>query len=261
MSGGGGGGEPKRQKTEAVKYGDIFKNVHGELAYKPIVPRDAATMQAAEKMVLGQAQKGSIADVMQSVAAMNELTGAVSHDDTTDVSREHGGVTITDTTAGGIRVITESIGDQVLGQYTKPAVELVEPTAVGADAITIGEALEAAGRSSWDKPVEKSDAAAIKAAEIRSASKGTNEISPDGIGGAAQAAADRNERAVCDEDKIKLGEILENASCKLDMGDKAATREDAEVVIAAEIRNDPTMATHHCGVAETVAAAARLNTK
>lgn len=41
--------------------------------------------------------------------------------------------------------------------------------------------------------------------------------------------------------------------------DKPATCEDAERVIGAELRNDPSMATYPGGVAESVAAAARLN--
>lgn len=50
-------------ETEAVKYGDIF-NVSGELASQAIAPKDAATMQAAENIVFGQAQRGGLADVM-----------------------------------------------------------------------------------------------------------------------------------------------------------------------------------------------------
>lgn len=41
--------------------------------------------------------------------------------------------------------------------------------------------------------------------------------------------------------------------------DKAVTREDAEGVIAAEIRNRVELATHPGGVAASMAAAARLN--
>lgn len=41
--------------------------------------------------------------------------------------------------------------------------------------------------------------------------------------------------------------------------DKPATREDAERVAGAEMRNNPAMTTHPTGVAASVAAAARLN--
>lgn len=41
--------------------------------------------------------------------------------------------------------------------------------------------------------------------------------------------------------------------------DKAATREDAEGIMDAEMRNDPHMKTRPGGVAEAVAEAARVN--
>ena len=41
--------------------------------------------------------------------------------------------------------------------------------------------------------------------------------------------------------------------------DKPATRQDAEKVAGAEMRNDPLLTTHPTGVAASVAAAARLN--
>jgi hypothetical protein len=51
---------------------------------------------------------------------------------------------------------------------------------------------------------------------------------------------------------------MEGAREKLG-GDKAVTREDAEGVIGAELRNKADMRTTPGGVAETVAAAATLN--
>lgn len=41
--------------------------------------------------------------------------------------------------------------------------------------------------------------------------------------------------------------------------DKAATREDAEGIISAELRNDPNLQAHPGGVAASVAAAVRIN--
>ncbi|KAF5937404.1 hypothetical protein HYC85_024910 [Camellia sinensis] len=84
----------------------------GELASKPIAPQDAATMQAAENMALGNTQKGGVAAVMQSAAAVNERGGAVGHYDYTDVAREQG-VTVTETVIGPRRIITETVVDQV----------------------------------------------------------------------------------------------------------------------------------------------------
>ncbi|GMP99760.1 hypothetical protein CsSME_00047113 [Camellia sinensis var. sinensis] len=91
----------------------------GELASKPISPQDAATMPAAENMALGNTQKGGVAAVMQSAAAVNERGGAVGHYDYTDVAREQG-VTVTETVIGPRRIITETVVDQVVGQYTQP---------------------------------------------------------------------------------------------------------------------------------------------
>lgn len=50
----------------------------------------------------------------------------------------------------------------------------------------------------------------------------------------------------------------QNATARLP-ADKAVTRQDAEGVMSAEMRNNPNLATHPGGVASSVAAAARLN--
>lgn len=59
---------------------------------------------------------------------------------------------------------------------------------------------------------------------------------------------------------IQCGNIVgcQDASSLLPKG-KAVTREDAEVVVAAEIGNQPGMLTHPDGVAASMAAAAQLN--
>lgn len=72
--------------------------------------------------------------------------------------------------------------------------------------ITIGQALEAACQTIGNKPVERSDAAAIQAAEVRAT--GNNVISPGGLAATAQAAATFNARMDRDEDKIKLSYVL-----------------------------------------------------
>ncbi|KAL7226612.1 hypothetical protein ACSBR1_021667 [Camellia fascicularis] len=246
-------------QEEAIKYGDLF-DVSGELALKPIPPQDAATMQAAENMALGNTQKGGVAAVMQSAAAVNERGGAVGHYDYTDVAREQG-VTVTETVIGPRHIITETVADQVVGQYTQPGTgQGRSPAApvINRDAITIGEALEASALSAGNKPVDQSDAAAIQAAEMKAT--GSNEIASGGIAATAQSAATRNVRTMLDEDKTKLADVLEDASVKL-ASDKPVTREDAEGIIVAELRNNPRMATHHGGMADSVAAAARLNMK
>ncbi|CAK9309978.1 unnamed protein product [Citrullus colocynthis] len=247
--------KPAGDYQDPIKYGDVF-NVSGELASKPIAPRDAATMQAAENMVLGQTPRGGPAAVMQSAANINERIGLVGHSDVSDVARDEG-VTVTETVVDGQRFVVESVGGQVVGQFVEPNVPMRSPGAtLDNNSITIGEALEASAVSAGDKPINQSDAAAIQAAEVRATGK--NEIIPGGIGAEAQSAATLNTRAMRDEDKTTLGDILTDATQKL-AGDKTVTKEDAERVISAEMRNEPTMATTPGGVAASVAAAARLN--
>ncbi|KAL3507881.1 hypothetical protein ACH5RR_033263 [Cinchona calisaya] len=124
-------------------------------------------------------------------------------------------------------------------------------------AISIGEALEATVQTAGNKPVEQSDAAAIQAAELRAT--GSTVIIPGGVAANAQSAASYNDSGLMrDEDKIKIGDVLRGATMILP-ADKVATREDAEGVVSAELRNNPNLATYPGGIAASVAAAARLN--
>ncbi|KAM6545470.1 hypothetical protein CsatB_026206 [Cannabis sativa] len=245
--------QPRRpySEQEPVKYGDVF-NVTGELAEKPIAPRDASMMQTAEAAILGRTQKGGPAAAMQAAAAQNERAGAVSHADVSDLAGAEG-VTVMETDVPGYRIVTESVGGQVVGQYAQPT-----PTAQlsAVSEITIGEALEATAKTIGDKAVDLSDAAAIQAAEARAT--GSNVIIPGGLAAMAQSAASFNSGIDLDENKIKLGDILTDATAKLP-ADKAATRQDAEGVVSAELRNNPNLTTQAGGVAASVTAAARLN--
>ncbi|KAH7573784.1 hypothetical protein ACOSP7_007651 [Xanthoceras sorbifolium] len=250
-------GQPRRPQAEQepIRYGDVF-NVYGELAEKPVKLEDAAMMQTAESTIFGRTQKGGPASLMQSAADQNERAGLVGHRDVTDIAGEQG-VTVIETDVPGSRIITEKIGGQVVGEYVEPT-PVTETVVIGAvqGAITIGEALEASARTAVTKPVDQSDAAAIQAAEVRAT--GTNIITPGGLAASAQSAAAFNETVERDEDKIKLGDVLAGATTKLP-ADKVATRQDAEGVVSAELRNNPNVATHQGGVAASVAAAARLN--
>nr|AST13897.1 late embryogenisis abundant protein 12 [Betula platyphylla] len=230
---------PLDEKEDPIKFGDVF-NVSGDLASKPIAPQDAAMMQTAENMVLGQTQKGGPAAVMQSAATRNERAGLVGHRDFTDVAGEQG-VNVTETDSPGRRVITESVAGQVVREYVQPMP--VEQTAV--DVI-----------QQRNKAVDQSDASAIQAAEVRAT--GVNVITPGGLASTAQSAAIYNARIHRDEDKIKLRDVLTGATSKLP-ADKAATPQDAEGVVNAELRNNPNQVTHPGGVAASVSAAARLN--
>ncbi|AES60879.1 putative Seed maturation protein [Medicago truncatula] len=243
-------------EQEPIKYGDVF-NVSGELASQPIKPRDAALMQATENQALGQTQKGSPASVMQSAAAVNTAAGLVSHGDISDIAKNQG-MSVSKTKVGANRVITESVGSQVVGQFVEPDVPMNDPGLVlDKNAITIGEALEASALSqAGDKPLDQSDAAAIQAAEMRATGK--NHTEPGGLGAIAQSAATRNTRTMPDLQKTTLGDVVSGAREKLG-SDKAVTREDAEGVIGAELRNKADMRTKPGGVAASMAAAATLN--
>lgn len=107
----------KEEQKEPIKYGDVFK-VFGELASKPIAPQDAAMMQKAENMILGQTQKGGPASVMQAAATRNERAGVVGHIDFTDVTGDRG-VTVTETDVPGTRFITESVAGKVRNRNTQ----------------------------------------------------------------------------------------------------------------------------------------------
>ncbi|KAK4282862.1 hypothetical protein QN277_014189 [Acacia crassicarpa] len=276
--------QPRRPvlQVEPIKYGDLF-NVQGELATKPVTPRDAAMMQSAENAMLGKTLRGGAAAVMQSAAMKNEKAGHAGHQDMASSAADLG-ASVTETDLEGKRVIVESFGGQVIQKLEGNAkkihklVEVVEhynnkvtmkpetpPSQAkedgrvglgGCGGITIGEALEASAVTAGDKPVEWSDAAAIQAAEVRAT--GRTNIVPGGVAAAAQSAATLNARLPDNAGKTTLADILTDATSKLP-SDKMATRKDAEGVTGAEMRNSPNLAIHPAGVSVSVTAAARLN--
>ncbi|XP_009599420.1 late embryogenesis abundant protein D-34-like [Nicotiana tomentosiformis] len=263
--------QPRRPQGEGdpIKYGDVF-GVSGELGEKAIKPEDAAMMQSAETAVLGQTQRGGPADAMQSAANYNISAGAVQPGDVTDVAAREG-VTVTGTAVPGANIITESVAGQVVGQYIQPTGGMAQGGGgvqeqegsgggggqqQGGGGITIGQALEATAQTIPGKPIDQSDAAAIQAAEIRAT--GSNVITPGGVAATAQSAAAYNESMMRDEDKVKLGDVLSGATTVLP-ADRPATRQDAEGVVGAEIRNKQDMSTTPGGVAASVTVAARLN--
>ncbi|KAL8055045.1 hypothetical protein ABFX02_04G030800 [Erythranthe guttata] len=251
--------QPRRPEAEqeSVKYGDIFQ-VSGELASKPVAPRDAATAQAAESIILGQVQKGGPAAVMQSAADVNVSRGVLHRDDVTEATRQHG-VLISQTDAGGQRIITEAVAGEVVGKYVVAGEEETTGpplSALSPGAVTIGQALESVVLSAGDKPVDESDAAVVQAVESRAS--GLDKVVPGGVAAAAQSAAKHNARTMADEKKIKLRDVLGGAISKLP-DDRAVTKEDAEAAVAAELRNKLDMTTYPGGVAASLATAARLN--
>jgi hypothetical protein len=204
----------------AVRYGDVFPAVAGGLAEKPVAPQDAATMQSAENLVFGQTLRGGPAAAMQSAATANERMGAVGHDQATDATAVQG-VTVSETRVPGGRIVTEFVAGQAVGQYLArdddaggggggagAGARGASAGGVGKDMtkVTIGEALEATALAAGDAPVERSDAAAIQAAEARATGLDANV--PGGLAARAQSAAAANAWASRDEDKATLGDVL-----------------------------------------------------
>ncbi|CAL4929156.1 unnamed protein product [Urochloa decumbens] len=270
-------GQPQQQaagvEQGAVRYSDVFPAVSGGLAEKPVAPQDAATMQSAESLMLGQTLRGGPAAAMQSAATANERMGVVGHDQATDATAVQG-VTVSETRVPGGRLVTEFVAGQAVGQYL--ARDDASATAGGAGVgargearggggaaglvdntkVTIGEALEATALAAGDEPVERSDAAAIQAAEARATGLDVNV--PGGLAAQAQSAAAANAWAARDQDKTTLGDVLANATAKL-VGDKPVESADALRVAGAENRNKGDGTARPGGVAASLAAAARLN--
>ncbi|KAG5587163.1 hypothetical protein H5410_047597 [Solanum commersonii] len=230
-------------EDKPVTYGDVF-SVSSELGSEIIAPEDAAIMQSAESIALGHVPRGGPASLMQSAASQNERIGVVATNDITDFAREHG-VTVSQVEVGGTRVVSESVGGEVVAQYIYPSEAggrgddeersaLYPTTGVQEEAVT-------------------SDAAAIQAAEARAT--GRSEVVPGGVGAEAQRAASINAQT---DDKTTLGDVLRDATSKL-IDDKAVKKEDAEGVVGAEIRNTPDLATHPGGVAASITTASNLN--
>ncbi|CAD5183220.1 unnamed protein product [Musa acuminata subsp. malaccensis] len=249
---------PYQAQDAGIRYGDVFP-VGGDLADRPVAPRDAAMMQSAESMVFGHTPKGGAAAVMESAAARNEQRRAVGHSQSSDIPRDQG-VTVTQTDIPGqpgYRLVTEYVAGQVLVHTNRLIVTSgAGNAAMWGDKVTIGEALEATAKTAGDKPVEPSDAAAIQAAE--SAATGVNTVLTNGVAAAAQAAVVTNTWADREDDETKLGDVRADAATRMP-ADKEATRQDAERVVGAEIRSSPNLEMRPGGVAATVAAAARLN--
>ncbi|RRT59011.1 hypothetical protein B296_00017658 [Ensete ventricosum] len=317
-------GQPRRTdqgwgegRDQPIKYGDVFP-VAGDLAGQTIAPRDAAMMHSAENKALGRTPKGGPASVMESAASRNEQRGLVGHDQFSPISADQG-VSVTQTEIPGRpdqHLVTEFVAGQVRAGPPNLSEGLLRSRDGGVpgggrggergqslggvstwtDKMTIGEALEAAGRAAGDEPIEMSDAAAIEAAE--SAATGLKTVLRGGIAAAAQSAATLNARIPRDEDKTKLGDVLQVTSIILPQirplpflaeaaselrrtvvlglnsvhsgygcqdaamrlpDDREATRVDAERVVRAEMRNNPDVCPRPGGVADSMVSAARFN--
>lgn len=195
-----------QQDQQPVKFGDVL-DVSGELAERRVAPRDAAVLQAAEQSVLGGTQRGGPAAALQSAATVNARAGHVGKAQVAGPVAD-AGAAVTEAEVAGRRVVTESVGGQVVAKLVTPApVAMADPPgALDKDAVTIGRALVAVVAMAGDRPVDQSDAAAIQVAET--CATGSDATVPGGVAAAAQSAADQNDRALRDEDKIKLRNVL-----------------------------------------------------
>uniref|UniRef100_N1R2U4 SMP domain-containing protein n=1 Tax=Aegilops tauschii TaxID=37682 RepID=N1R2U4_AEGTA len=142
-------------------------------------------------------------------------------------------VTETDEPHAGRRVVTATAGGQVMAQFTVPVPGAGVEEAT--DAVTIGEALQAAAQTSaGERPVDLADAAAVQAAETRAT--GLGGVVPGGVAAAAQQAAETNMRPdLAEEEKVRLRDVLGSAAAVLP-ANKVATREDAVAVATAAKR-------------------------
>ena len=179
--------------------------------------------------------------------------GAVHPGQASDTAAMHG-ITVTQTAVPGGRIVTEFLAGQVVGQYS--VADPPPPVEEDATKITIDEALEATARAGGGRPIDPADAEAIRAAEM--SAHGADVAMPGGLGDQARAAARANAQATREGDKIKLGNVLSDATAKL-AGDKAARTEDATRVVRAETFNDAEARAKAGVVGAALTTAARLN--
>lgn len=158
-----------------------------------------------------------------------------------------------------------SLSLQVMAQFTVPVPD--QNVAEATDAVTVGEALQAAAQTAaGDRPVGLADAAAVQAAEMRATGLGGN--LPGGVAAAAQQAAETNMMMRPAEEggkAVRIRDVVGDAAAVLP-ANKVATREDAEKVAAAAARNEGKRAgagggggKGSSGVVDAVAAAADMN--
>jgi hypothetical protein len=236
--------------TKPVTYGDLF-GASGKIGEEAVTNEDAALMQSAETVTLGKTQKGGAAATMQAAAQLNVSEGLVDKDAHSSVAEE--GVSVVEMLIPGAQIDTEFLGEQPVMGEVKPLP--TDPLIASGEAVTIGEALEAAAVGAGDKPVQPSDARAIQSAEARAT--GIPGGIPGGLAAFAQSAAELNPRVTASE-KTTISDILMDASIDLPV-DKVVTQEDASKVLDAELRNSPTGEPQPGGVAAAMQAAADLN--
>jgi hypothetical protein len=232
-----------------ITYRDIL-GAGGKLGFDPVTPEDAALMQSAETRTYGKTQKDGAASVMQAAAEENVKAGFVQKSDHSQVAEE--GVAAQKILLPGAAIAMEYIAGQ-------PVMVTVKPTPTDsffatADAITIGDALEAAAVGASDRPVGENDARAIQSAVMRATGAPPR---AGGVAAAAMSAADLNPR-VPSADKTTLADFLMDATITME-ADKVVTQEDAAKVLAAEMRAPHEGEVTPGAVAAAIQAAADMN--
>ncbi|KAF8775658.1 hypothetical protein HU200_004439 [Digitaria exilis] len=112
------------------------------------------------------------------------------------------------------RDATESVTEQLAHGGSHGAVDETYDTR-----FKIAEALEGSARAIGDKPVEPSDAAAIRAAEASAIGRGGAGMIPEGVAEGARAAAASNASAVRGENMVTMADVLTwEATMKLPTG-------------------------------------------
>ncbi|VVB15802.1 unnamed protein product [Arabis nemorensis] len=140
------------------------------------------------------------------------------------------------------------------GQFVGPTEQVsTAAKALIGRSTTLTEALKAAAINVGDKPVETTDLAAIKEVEARA----TGEVA-DGVATVAKKAVARNEKVDKKDEKINLRDMIAEIDVRVTK-DRSVTSEDAEAVVQAELNHSPLNHITPRGVAESVAAAYKLN--
>ncbi|KAI3443232.1 uncharacterized protein J3R85_000156 [Psidium guajava] len=181
--------------VEPIKYGDVFP-ISGDLASKPITPRDAAMMQAAEAAVLGEPQRGGPADAMRDAAAWNERAGLVGREDVMDVAAKEGvtvGRIVTERVAGQLRATGTTVAiPGGLATSAETAATYNEGTRKDEAKIKISDVLTGATlKLLVDKVAGREDAEQVVNAELRTGGK--TAAHPGGVAASVAAAVRLNE--------------------------------------------------------------------
>ncbi|BBN16476.1 hypothetical protein MPTK1_7g06630 [Marchantia polymorpha subsp. ruderalis] len=244
------------QQQRPVTYGDVFPESgrQGEpVASQPVTLEDAALMQSAESLAFGRTQKAGAASAMQAAASRNVDRGLVDRNAHSLLSEY--GMSVTQTSIPGVTMDISYVAGSPVQGSTIPTP--TDPGIINIDAVTIGEALEAAAVGAGDKVIDESDARAILSAEARAT--GVSKPVRGGVGSVAQSAAELNHRVVNASEQTTLADVLMDATVALP-ADKVVTHADAEKVIQAEMRCKPhSEGLAAGGVAAAIAAAADLN--